>query len=354
MSTGTGACRIAPAAASKLKQDFMALHEGLPARELVCEPWSGNPVKRVLGRATEIQYIKEIPDEVPSYHHPWAEQAQPKIGVDAAGQIKFASGRYETTRRGIEDRIRPGTNSPETLKYLKKPYVQAEKWPLVPGSLNTLGTLEFIRYKYQDGRTWREKSLIFPPETAPLIAHDEHGNLHALHGQYRISEERGVEGPMRARYGHRSHRRHNPASAVVPAGQMTAGKRAGRMVLNSLIVGAVGAGEIVLAGYLLKKVTWSAPVKALTKIGAGLGLGLGFAYALPGAPQVAAGVSVGGVIDGMMDLFNTYIAPRLMAAPTPAPVAQPTTPPAAQAFLPGGIPNQYSGYSPAACGVAAR
>jgi hypothetical protein len=376
------ACRISPSKTERLTESYTALHEGLPPSEFICEPWRATKVKAVLGRATEIQYRKKIPDDVPSYHHPWAEQARPSIGIDDDGHIKFAAGRYETTRRGIEDRIRPGTNSPETIEYLKRPYVQKEHWVPVPNkSLNTLGTLEFVRYVSQDtsGR-WIQKDLVFPQSNAPVIAHDQAGNLHALHGRYRISE-RGVENPMafavrshrgyddnpgydnprhgrRSFYGRRSRRRYSNPIATMSDRGGTTGQRAGRMVLNTLILASVGGGEIILVGYGLKRVSWSTPIRAGFKIALGLGGGLGLGYALPQVPQVAAGFAVGGVLDGLIDLWNAYIAPRLAGttAAATAPVTTPavtTTPaPSGQTLMPGGIPRQYAGYSPAACGVA--
>jgi len=360
-SSRVGACTLPGAKAAKLTEEYTALHEGLPPEEFICEQWDKVPIKHVLGRATEIQYIKKIPDEVPSYHHPWAKQARPKIAVDSAGHLQFATGRYETTRRGIEDRITPGTKSAETFRYLRQPYVQTEHWVPAPRSLNTLGVLEFVRYKNGEGRSAATKELLFPREAAPVIAHDQDGNLHALHGRYRIHPERGVEVTMssydnprrHSYYGRRSRRRHNPASAIVPAGGGTAGQRAGRMVLNTLVVGAVGTGEVVLMGYVLRNKPMAAPTRALVKIGVGLGGGLGLAYVAPGAPYLAAGFAVGGMIDGLMDLWNAYIAPRLVSAPATQPTTQTSTPPAAQALMPGGIPRQYAGYSPAACGVAA-
>ena len=361
-----GKCRISPSTTKRLIESYTALHEGLPPSEFLCEPWHATKVTKVLGRATEIQYRKKVPDEVPSYHHPWAKQARPTIGIDGSGHLAFAAGRYETTRRGIEDRIERGTDSPETLEYLKRPYVQKEKWLVpTPKSLNTLGTLEFVRYVSNDTSGKRiVKDLVFPPKTAPVIAHDQAGNLHALRGRYRISE-RGVEAPMenprhrRSFYGRRSRRRYsNPAAAAM--GTSSGGQRAGRMVLSTLITASVGAGEIILVGYGLKRVSWSTPVRAAFKIALGLGGGLGLAYALPGTPQVAAGVAVGGTLDGLIDLWNAYIAPRLVSTTTTAPAvtAPATTPattpaPSGQAFLPAaGIPRQYAGYSPAACGVA--
>lgn len=357
--TRVGACTVPQAKAEKLSEQYTALHEGLAPREFICEEMAEKPVKRVLGRATEIQYLKEIPDEEPSYHHPWKSQAQPKIGVDEDGRLHFAAGRYETTRRGIEDRINPGTKSPETYRYLKQPHVQREHWVPAPRTLNTLGTLEYVRYKSVDSSKATVKDLVFPRDAAPVIAHDEDGNLHALHGRYRVTD-RGVEKTMssydnprrrHSHYGRRSHRRRNPTEMVPTSG--TFGQRAGRMVMNSLVVGGVGTGEVVLVGYALRNKVMSAPTKALVKLGIGLGGGLGLAYALPKVPAVAAGFAIGGVIDGFMDLWNAYIAPRLVSAPAPTSTSSTPPAPSAQVLMPGGIPRQYAGYSPAACGVAA-
>lgn len=160
----------------------------------------------------------------------------------------------------------------------------------------------------------------------------------------------------RSRSRARHSRRYNPAQIVSYSGE-TSMQRAGRMVMNSVVVGGVGTVTAVALNLGIQKFwpLWSPVAKAATKIVAGLAGGIGFAYLLPGTPAVAAGVSVGGVIDGFLDLYNLYVAPRLASMTTPAVTTTTTTStlPAGQAFGQP-LPRQYAGYSPAACGVPAR
>lgn len=379
-----GACNISEEDRARAVEMHTALHEGLPPDELICETWSNERVKHKLGRATEIQYIKKIPDEIPSYHHPWAAQARPTIGVTPSGSVRIYAGKYETTRRGIEDRV---TDGMKTVKYLKQPYVQPEYLPNNPTGLITLGKLEWIKYiPHSDGdggsltgsRQTKEKVLKFSESTAPIIAHDQNGDLHILGGQYTINEglikEPGVSNPMaharksrsrrsrhasgfmfggysnprrRSHRGSRRGRRHNPTATMLS--KSTASK-AGDMILGSIIVGGVAVVSAVGIDMLMAKIapTLSVPASAASKIGIGLAGGLLLAYFLPKSMEsIPAGVSVGGVFEGFRDLYNFYIAPQLAPGPVVA-----ITPPAAQAMLPGGIPQAYQAYSPQACGVA--
>lgn len=410
-----GPCRLTKAEYDRAVAEYTALHEGLPPRELVCERLPPpSPAARVLGRATEIQYRKATPAKegraaaawdppvrrTYSYHHPYASQARPRLVVDAAGQLGMDAGRYEVTRRGIEDRVAPGTR---TEPELRRPHVRPERAPRAPRALTTLGTLEWIAYK---GKTpGRAARLVFPPAIAPDLARDPDGDLHVLGGRYVITE-RGVErmyydnprrrsrsgrrrranphrrshhrydNPLDAR-GHmhsartgrfarsRRHRYANP-SARASRGGSTAGERAGRMILASVVVGAVAVVTAVGLDMALAGLAWTAPVKALVKIGAGLavGVGIGAAAKMPSdpsrlgvAPALASGVAIGGVYSGLRDLWALYVAPML----APAPVAPPLPPPnpnptgyawpAAQAQLPGGVPASYVPYTPATCGV---
>lgn len=364
-------CRIDDDRRDLLAQKYTALHEGRTLEELLCEEWQSPRGASPFGVATEIQYKKKVPEGKPSYHHPWEDYAQPTIAVDKNGQLVFYAGKYETTRRGIEDRVLPGM---PTVEYLKQPYVQPEKLPGPPKELITLGTLEWIGYKVHTSDGWKNDRLVFNPSIAPEIAHDQDGNLHVLHGRYLITDT-GVEESMKhARRHHmsydnprrgrsrRARRRHfaynNPTRVAVAVRGETGAQRAGRMIMNSVVVGGVATLTAVGMNMALARVAWSGGVKAATKIGVGLVGGLGLAYLLPTVPSVAAGFSVGGVIDGFLDLWNMYVAPRLTAmttstttttttTQTPAPTG---TLPAGQAMF-GGIPRQYAGYSPAACGV---
>jgi hypothetical protein len=353
------------AARAKAIRDYTALHEGLPPKELICEPVPETPSKpRVLGRATEIIYKKDTPNERARYRHPWASQAQPTIAVDRNGKLWFYAGKHETRKRGIEDRVVPGQ---KPSPYLAQPYVRPERLPPVPKSLTTLGTLEQIRYK-GDGRV---RTLKFPATIAPVIAHDTQGNLHVLRGQYVITNE-GDVAPMflnprrrrrsrrhsymnamsydnprhRRRRSRRRHRR-NPFLNPTRRGRATT-QHAGRMALNSLAVGGVAALTFIAAdagvAYLMP--AQSVPVKALAKIAGGLLLGFGASLL---QPQVGAGIAIGGVTDGAVDLWRAYVTPQIAALQAPA-VVTPTAP-GGQVLMPGGIPAAYAGYSPAACAV---
>lgn len=406
-----------------------ALHEGLAPKELICETWINEPVTHILGTATEIQYKKKVPDEFPSYHHPWAEQARPTIGITKDGHLRIFAGRYETTRRGIEDRVSRGMT---TVKYLKQPHVQREYLPSNPTGLITLGKLEWIKYdsdsrnsdsrnsdsrnsgSNSDGNTSSNsngntssnsvsntssnpsetKLLKFNQSNAPVIAHDQNGDLHILGGQYLITKS-GVEKTMaharkssrsrrsgrssgmmfggfdNPRKSHRaSHRRsrssgflsifghgrkgksrRNPVESIVGAGN-SGYERAGRMILSTAIMGGVAVVSAYGLDYAIASFipAYSPQAKAGIKIGTGLVGGLLLAAVLPQSlASIPAGFAVGGVFEGLRDFFNIYIAPSI---PQPGAVLVPAvTPPAAQALMPGGVPQAYQQYSPQACGV---
>ncbi len=373
-----GVCNISEQDRDVAVEMHTALHEGLPPTELLCETWSNDRVSKKLGQATEIQYIKKIPDEVPSYHHPWAAQAQPTIGVTSNGQLRFFAGKYETTRRGIEDRVNPGM---ATVKYLKQPHVQREYLPSDPTGLITLGKLEWIKYNCNTPSGQVTKVLKFPKSIAPTVAHDQNGDLHLLGNQYLITEQ-GVEETMaharkhsRSRRSHsagmlfggydnprrssrarrRGHgrRRSNPSAVIIQRGSRSALQRAGDMLLSTAIIGSVGVATGAALDIATMKLmpTWSVLAKALTKIGAGVGIGMGVA-ALTSEKYAAlpAGIAIGGAVSGLRDLYNLYLAQSVNTFFAPAPVV--VLPPAAQVLMPGGVPQAYQAYSPQACGVA--
>lgn len=378
-----GSCRIDSAKKSRITEAYTSLHEGKSPDEFLCEEWSSPRQIATLGRATEIQYKKKVPEGAPFYHHPWANQAQPTIAVATIGglsrQLVFYAGKHETTRRGIEDRVLPGM---PTVKYLQEPHVQKEKLPSKPTALITIGTLDWIRYKAATEYGEQEKELRFNHSNAPDIAHDQFGNLHVLGGHYRVDPVGEIE-TMRARHRrtrkhhgrrmhnpsvfanphhrhHRHHRRHNPAVTMTAQSGESQGEKAMRMVMFSAVVGGVATVTAVGLNLVLNQsFASSIPVggKAAIKIGIGLLGGVGLAFIAP-AP-LAAGVGVGGVVDGLLDVYNLYVAPMLQSAlpapPVAASTAAPTTSsapaPGSQALLPSGLPRTYQGVSPAACGV---
>lgn len=388
-----GACRIDSSKKSELTEAYTALHEGKTPDEFLCEDWSKPRSIEIIGHATEIQYKKKVPEGAPFYHHPWAEQAQPTIAVARMGglprQLVFYAGKNETTRRGIEDRVLPGM---PTVKYLQEPHVQKEKLPSKPTALITIGTLDWIRYKTNTDYGTGEKELRFNPSNAPDIARDQFGNLHVLGGHYKVNPVGEIE-TMRARHSrrarkhhglmmhhasdnprgrhhharkpHHRHHRANPVTMTAQSGE-SQGEKAMRMVMFSAVVGGVATVTAVGLNLVLNQSFASSlqpPIKAAIKIGVGLLGGVGLGYIAP-AP-LAAGVGIGGVVDGLLDVYNLYVAPMLQSVTTQAPAATlpastpgATTPGASsapasgqQALLPSGLPRTYQGVSPAACGV---
>lgn len=372
------ACRLTPDQRRKAIETYTALHEGRKPSQILCEPVRRSKPARRLGRATEIQYKKLVPDGHHSYHHPWAEQAQPSLYLDGDGLPLLVAGRYETTRRGIEDRVTPGM---PTVRYLKHPYVARERLPRPPKLLTTLGRIEWIRYKGQDGSV---HTLRWDARRAPLVAHDERGDLHVLppvtegaeDTMARSKSRRSRSRRSRARHSHagmmmdnpsrkhprRRHRaRRNPSAYANPvtrhSGGKMSGSKAGRLALATVLVSAVGTLEIAGVNILLAKFapTLTGLTRSLTKIGVGLLGGIGLAAVIPAKGEaymaIPSGFAIGGVLDGFSELYNQYVMPSVNAMLNP-PAA--TTAPSAQAMLPGGVPLGYVGYSPAACGVGAR
>jgi hypothetical protein len=123
----------------------------------------------------------------------------------------------------------------------------------------------------------------------------------------------------------------------------------GRMILNTIVVGGLAVATAIGLDALLAQpfaASLSAPIKATLKIGLGLAAGVAAGMALPKVPAVAAGLAVGGAVDGMRDLYDLYIAPRLLPAPAPT-----TTGQAGRLLGMGGMPAGFVGYNPAACGI---
>lgn len=183
-----------------------------------------------------------------------------------------------------------------------------------------------------------------------------------------------------ARRRHRSSRRRNSAYAN-PSHSMTR-RRSGRsygakleasgmLALTGLGVLAVAVPTAVLLDGALARTSWSAPVKAFTKLAVGLG---GFGVISTFMPQqskvrpaLALGVLAGAGTDAGLDLYNLYAAPFIAQITAPAPatntavvqtpagpvvVQTPAGPVsgAAQALMPGrGAPSQYRAYNPQMC-----
>lgn len=332
-----------------LARVYTALHEGRPPGKIFWEPYPAKDA-RVAPRARlmEIQYEKLIPADDPSYWHPYAPHAQPALGVDGRGEIRVWAGRYHTTNRGIEDLSR----AKQTREHL----------PGLPNSLVDLGKLEWIKYKWSyRGREHigiisfnRAKNprggfpvIQFTTGEAPVVAHDEHGDLHFIRGNYRIPrtwiQAHGAEAHMAHGAMHHAMRA-NPSERM--GKNLSAGERAKRLIMGALIVGGVGTvGGIALNMGIQRfaPATWSPNVRAAVTIVGGVGLGLLAAYAVPKYPAVAAGFAVGGAVLGLTGLYANFMASRA-AVVVPAP--------SAQAFLPmGGVPSGFQVSTPQACAV---
>ena len=109
-----------------------------------------------------------------------------------------------------------------------------------------------------------------------------------------------------------------------------------RVAVSAAAVGSVTAATMILTNMALDKLapTWQLPARAATKIGSGILLGTAVG-GFNGPEAVAAGLAIGGVAGGVNDLYQRYVAPRLLPA-----AGLPYAPPAA-AGLPGGMPAGY-------------
>lgn len=299
---------------------YTALHEGRPPERFIEEPIPRRPRRvEVIGRITEIQYWKLVPSGEDRMWHPFAEHAQPKLGIDESGRFHIYAGRYVVTDRGIEDR--------------KQSSIQSEFLPNKPRSLTDIGKLEWIKYQWYDQSSIQTDEILFSQHASPILSHDENGNLHVLRG----SKQTGVETMARSRS--RSHRRHrgyrrNPT-------EMGSGSRLQRAMLGALVVGSIGAATIVSLDMLLARwPTLTGATKAFVKIGIGVAGATLLGKYVP--PAVAVGIGAGGVTDGALDLWTIYGAPRLAAMNTPA-----TNPAPGMRALPAG----YAPFSAASCAV---
>jgi hypothetical protein len=287
----------------------------------------------------------------------------------------------ETRRRGIEDRVPRGKRG---SAYIRQPHLQPEKWLTKPPKrLVTLGPLRFVKYIEDDGAGTKRpvgarrpvaRRLSFDRAHAPDLAHDEHGNLYAVGGRYRIDAPLGESTTMaRRRRRHSMHglfgmsrrhrRRHNayanPSRSSSRRGGYTlrnVAEHAGKTALAGLGVGVVSVLTAVGLDKAFSYVTMDGTWKAISKIATGLLAGAAVSFAPEGFEPVSMGLMAGGVTDGGLDLWNLYAVPWFasMSAPVPQPGANTTTPPAHGALGPGGIPANYAAYGPANCAVPSQ
>lgn len=372
-------CRVSPTTRDSLARGYTALHEGLGPRSIDCAPWS--PPGRIvaIGRAARITYYKRIPGErgarefAPPFEHPWKTYARPALGLDARGHVHFAAGRTETRRRGIEDRVPKGRRG---SAYLTQPHVQPERWlGRPPKSWIVLGKLASIVYDAEvgPGRPAGQKRLAFDRAHAPDLAHDEHGNLYAVGGSYRIDAPNGEKSTMARRrrrhsmhslfgMGRRHRRRHNAYANPSRGSSRRSGYTVKSVLDHSVktMMAGLGVGVVgLLSAVGLDKAfsyatglngTW----KAIGKIGSGLLAGAAISFAPEGFEPVSMGAMAGGSIDGGLDLWNIYIVPWMNSLGQPASstgTPTPGTAPAQRALGAGGLPRGYEAFGPANCAV---
>lgn len=386
------ACRLSPDEREREAEKYTRLHEGREPREFRCEPFRDPPASLPkVGQILAIQYRKTVTDGPYSYRHPYAKQARPSFGIDAHGKIWPFAGRAETRERGVEDRVLRGQ---KPSPYLARPYVQREHLPRGARRLTTLGPLERLEVQWYSGREG-PATLAFRRSEAPTVAHDQNGNLYLLGGSYRIaaphpgekttmakrrsrrrrSHKRGhsrrnpiglaaagaaLANPSRRRRGggRRRGMRRNPSSRYNPSSR--GGSFAMRAILGSLGVGAVavatGIGEDMLLAMPFAAAI-SPTIKAGIKIVGSILLGAAVGGMIKGnaGAMIGSGIGLGGTVDGLKDLYDLYVAPRLAASSTTTTsTTTTTTAPGGYAMLPAGMPSVYSGYSAQNCGVRSR
>ncbi len=312
------------------KERYQQLHEGLPADRVASIEYDVPRGVRPVGRVADILYVKETTRGTEAFQHDYAKGAQQRIGVDPDGRLVFYTGKSVVTTRGIED-LPAGLRS-------------ADRLPPSPKVLTALGVLEKIVFANAQGGGSNSFGN-------PVLAHDEHGNLHALYNS---------KSPAK---GSTKMARRNPSMSEMQEAALL-------MLQTSLVIGGAAALTNIGANVALAQFpTLTAPQRAGIKIGGGV-VG-GMAVAMLGGEltkgqsedvkrvvaQLAAGVAVGGAAAGFQELWALYVAPMLVAAPAQqAPPQQGST----GAYLPAGraagrgFPAGYRVVDPAACAAGYR
>ena len=289
-------------------QHFTTLHEGLAPAQLTCEAFHGpaQPV-RPIGRATVVRYRKRTLKGFEPYWHPFAEHAQPKLGIDAAGLPVFWTGRYRVLDGGITDRP-PRSVRPESL-------------PSNPKSLADLGVLQSIEYDPGGGQ--RPRTLRAPSRS--LLVHDERGNLYVMPTEENMKKY-GKRNPLEIK-GHGGH-------SASPSD-----------ILMAFVL--VGAGEAV-ASELLSALPPRISGYKRPLVQAALGMGLGyFAAKTESIPnEVAMSLGATGALLGLLGVKEQFMLQRAAGATY--------RPGGAAALGPGGLPAGYTPVSRAQCAVRTR
>jgi len=272
---------------------------------------------------TEIQYKKAVTDGRYSYHHPFAVHARPTVGLDAQGKLVIYAGKYHVS---IADSAIGIVDKPASS-------IRSESLPSRPNSFIQLGTLEWIRYQFNDAGVTRTRTLRFPGSRTS-IERDEKGNLHVVQN-YVFPHEEIMKRRTRAR--------RNPVKIE--------GEGLKAVAMAAVGVGLVGAVLAEGADKFIGTRIFGYKKAGLEVLG---GIGLAYAASRMKAPgEVVLGIGGTGVLLGARDAVHTWQASR---AALPAPVPQtpaPTTPPkpGAYALGPGGMPQGYGYVNRAACGV---
>lgn len=278
-----------------LRDTYTELHEGLPPGKMIPDQrLAGVPrVLFTLGRATQIQYAKPIPNDEPSYGHPFAPHAQPQIWLNESGtRIGLLHGRYKTTTRGIEDR-KPTKVEPETL-------------PIFPKKLIDLGRLEKLGYTGKTGSRTRSGTFDFGT-AGPTVAHDERGDLWFFGGHYKLPRGKHMRRVMRA----------NPNGA-------TTTEEAKAVVFSAFEVGSVVAvtylGMNYLGTMLNTKPDHTPRLGAYPYAAAYAVTGLAVAAAVfvfgkqsSLAAKISAGIGAGAVAGGLTIMYNKIMGDRCHA-----------------------------------------
>lgn len=279
---------------------YRRLHEGLPptraVRETVAQPRKSG--RSFLGWIEWIQYLKEVPGAqlksakrsvgVP-YFHPFESHAGPELWRDGRGKLFVWGCAYTVTDRGIEDM--PEGRFTRVCQDLR------------PRKLVTLGTLQWIRYRDNDGAS---RILKFENDARPLLCLSDSGKLLFVRGNYSIEEDITM-----ARRRHQS-RRHNAMRYNPSKGGGSKMGMAKKVGLAFLATGAgvfVGWQALSYVGTKLPNIA-NPYLKAATIAALGVGAGIAaYMYAPKSiAPTVGTALGAGGVALGINSVYAQYRA----------------------------------------------
>jgi len=308
------ACEIPSQRLRYAERHFTRLHEGFAPASITCADYT-EPVRpyQVLGRITEIQYLKRTPKGLERYWHPFAPYAQPKVGLDARKRPIIWAGRYSVRTGGITDHARENV-VPEFL-------------PRKPSLLSDLGTLEYIRYDSLYGGS-RPKTLRF--SARDVLVHDEQGNLYIVRPTTEVEMRR-----------HSSRRHHKGKKNPVEIKSAHGGHKPEFMDLAK--AGAAIGLTTVAWGEISSRITpgsLTGYTRALVQGVGGMFVAKLAADFTPKMPEIPLGIASTAAVQAIVGVVNTYRAQRLI-----------TNPSGAAALGPGGMPAGYAPVNRGACAV---